>query len=271
MKSHQLYLRRFSKFFLLLLVPILLAAGKIISSAVIDWGKVTAVKSHTGWSRNLYKGPTRFLDMLEIQALTLYPGKATHTYLIDHQNDELYFVKEGVAEVSVNNVSRRLNEGNIAVVSQGNRVTISNKSSSDMVYYSVRLKPKYVKPAGKSAKKEKTFFAGADTVKPEITTVGGIRHIYNRTTSSLHNLDVHSIILKTDFNGIELKTRSEEEIILIKKGFIFGSLTGKPFRVGQGSLLFLTNEEPFEVSNGTEGECEYYVVRWLAWSQESKK
>lgn len=271
MKSWSVNKNRFSRYLLLGIVPFMLAAGKIISSLAVDWDKTSVVKSHTGWTRSLLKTSTRTLDVLEIQALILYPGKATHTYLVDRQNDEIYFIKEGAAEVSINNVTKRLIEGDVAFASQENRVTIINKGYSDLVYYAVKLKPKYAKPTGKNAKKGKTFFAALDTIKSVYTTEGSRRDIYSRSSSTLNNLDIHTITLKTDFNGREPETHNEEEMVLIRRGNVFGSLKEKQYKLGVGSIIFLTNEDPVEISNGGENECEYYVVRWLTWKQDSKK
>jgi (S)-ureidoglycine aminohydrolase len=271
MKSRSVNKKRINGYLLLVIVPLVLAAGKVISSSFVNWEKVSVVKSHTGWTRHLMKSQTRSLDMLEIEAMTLHPGKITHTYLVDRQNDELYFIKEGAAAVSINNITRNLGEGDIAFASQENRVTISNKGSTELVYYSIRLKPKYIKPSGKTSKKGRTFFATIDTIKYESTIEGTRYNIYNRTSSTFDNLDIHFITLKTDFNGREPDTHKAEEIVLIRKGFVFGSIKEKHYRLGQGSIIFLTDEDPVDISNGGESGCEYYVIRWLAWNPEAKK
>jgi len=259
------------KYFIILLIPVTLAAAKLTSSAFIDWDKTSAIKSHTGWTRNLLKGPTRSLDMLEIQALTLYPGKVTHSYLVDKQNDELFIVKEGAADIRINNEVKHLVEGDLAVAFQENRVVISNKGNSNLIYYSIRFKPKVVRPASKQAKKDKTLYAGIDTIKIIKTPDGVRRNISNKATSSLRNLDIHLATIKADFDGLEPDTYKEEEIVVMKKGTVFGSLGGKSYRFGQGSILFLTNEDQVKISNGGENDCEYYVIRWLAWTPEPKK
>jgi mannose-6-phosphate isomerase-like protein (cupin superfamily) len=209
--------------------------------------------------------------MLEIQAFTLYPGKVTHTYLVDKQNDELFIVKEGTAEISINNETKHLVEGDLAVAFQENRVTISNKGLVDLVFYSIKFKPRTVKPVAKSSKKDKTLYAGLDTIKTIKTPDGVRRNISNKATSSLRNLDIYLATIKTDFNALEPETHTEEEIVLIRKGAVFGNLKGKPFKLGEGSLLFLSNEDPIEISNGGDSQCEYYVIRWQTWNPEQKK
>jgi mannose-6-phosphate isomerase-like protein (cupin superfamily) len=263
--------KRSLSYLLILLIPVIIAATRLSSSAFIDWEKVSTVKSHTGWTRTLLKGTTRSLDMLEVQAFTLYPGKATHSYLVDKQNDELFIIKEGAADISINNEVKHLVEGDLAVAFQENRVVINNKGTNNLIYYSIRFKPKSVKPASKPAKKDKTIYAGLDTIKIIKTPDGVRRNISNKATSSLRNLDIHLAALKADFNGLEPETHREEEIVLMKSGIIFGSMGGKSYRLGKGSILFLTNEDQFKISNGGESDCEYYVIRWLAWTPDAKK
>jgi len=261
----------YTRFLLLLIFPVIIAAGKFLSSAFFDWEKVTAQKTHTGWTRSFLKGQTRDLEILEIEAFTLYPGKITHSYLIDSHDENLYIVKEGTAEIIMNNVTRELPEGGVLVASQGNRVVIRNRSSSSLVYYSIRLKPKFFKPIPKPQKKASGFYLLTDTVKEQITMEGSLRTLLNRPTSLLKNLDIHAVTLKSDFNRIEQQTGSQDEFIIIRNGIVFGTLKGKSFKLGKGSVIFLTSDNPIEISNGSEDACEYFVVRWSTWSQAQKK
>jgi (S)-ureidoglycine aminohydrolase len=268
MKAHR---KKILRYLIILIIPVTLAAGKLTSSAFMEWDKAPAEKTRTGWTRTFLKGPTRSLDMLEVQVFTLYPGKATHTFLIDRQNDEVFIIKEGSAEITINNEMKHLAEGDLAVAFQENRVVIKNWGNSNLTYYSVRFKPKTVKAGIKPAKKEKTLYVVVDTLKTVKTPDGVRRNISNKETSSLRNLDIHLATLKADFNGLEPETHTEEEIILMKKGIIFGTLGGKDYRLGEGSVMFLTNEDQLIISNGAEADCEYYVLRWLAWTPETKK
>ncbi len=271
MRNWYLTRKRILKYSIILLLPLTIAAAKLYTSAFIDWDKTEAIKSHTGWTRNLLKGPTRSLDMLEIQAFTLYPGKVTHTYLVDRQNDELFIVKEGAADISINNDVKHLIEGDLAVAFQDNRVIIRNNGKTNLIYYSIRFKPKAIKPVSKQTRKSRTIFGGIDTLKTIRTPDGVRRNISNKATPSLRNLDIHLATIKADFDGLEPETHSEEEIVLMKNGTVFGSLGGKSYRVGQGSILFITNEDQVKISNGGETDCEFYVIRWLTWTPEAKK
>ena len=262
---------KYRVFILLVLSLLVMGAGKVIVSQFVDWEKTKAVKTHTGWTRNIFKSQTQTLDMIDVDAFTLYPGKVTHQYLVDRQNDEVYLVKEGSAEMSVNNGITHLNEGGMAVVSQGNRVVISNKGSGNLIYYIVRLKPRYVKPASKNTKRVKTFFSFSDTVKPGNISAGNIFPVFSRSTSSLKNLDLHTIKLKSDFNNMETFSGNEEELVLVRNGIIFGTLNNNQYRLGKGSMLFLTGRESVEIENGSNTDCEYYVIKWQTWTQETKK
>ncbi|HVN57681.1 MAG TPA: hypothetical protein VMT63_05245 [Bacteroidales bacterium] len=248
-----------------------IAAVKVIPSSFVDWEKTKAEKTRTGWTRSIFKSPTSSLDLAEVVAYTLYPGKATHQFLVDRQNEEVYLVKEGSAVISVDNNITHLTEGGLAIVSQGNRVVISNKGTDNLVYYSIRLKPRYVKPSGKNSKRVRTYFSYSDTVRPGNISAGNIFPVFSRSTLSLKNLDLHTIRLKSDFNNIETLLGTEEELVLVRRGIIFGNLRGRQFRLGKGSMLFLTGKETAEIENGSETDCEYYVIKWLAWSPEPKK
>ena len=256
---------------IMMLSLLAVGAGKIIQSTFVDWEKTSVVKTHTGWTRNLFRSQTSCLEAIEAEEYTLYPGKETHQSLIDRGNDVVYIIKEGTASITLNNVTTHLTEGGVAVASQGNRIEISNKTKSSLVYYSVRIKPKYVRPSPKTQKKERTFFSYTDTIRPETISAGNIFQIFDRNTSSLKNLDVHTIRIKSDFNNRETTDGREEEIVIVRKGIVFGTLRNRDFRLGTGSLIFLTSGEKLDIGNGAESGSRYYVIKWLAWSPEPKK
>jgi hypothetical protein len=90
-------MKRSAVILLSLVAVIFIFAGKIITSGIYDWDSLRVEKTHNGYERDILKGPTQTLESFEIKALTLHPGKESHTYLVDKGCDELLIIKEGSA------------------------------------------------------------------------------------------------------------------------------------------------------------------------------
>lgn len=250
----------------LLIFFVIVAAGKPILSAICDWSRLKSVRTHTGSVRNMLKGPTNTLGMLNIKAITMYPGKATHQYLISKGDDELLIVREGTADVSINSVSEKLGEGSITLASQGDRVQIRNTAQSKLGYYLLTFKPKSV-PSGKQAiKRTQPFFSSWDTVTFKPLDIGGRRYIIDCSTASLKQLEIHATTLKEGISSHSAHNHPDEEIILVKTGTVEASINDKTSTCGPGSVIFITNNDNHGVRNAGTGDCVYYAIRWIPYS-----
>lgn len=247
--------------FVILLVCV--SAGKQIASGVFDWSRLQSVRTHTGSVIDIIKGETRSLEMFDIKAVRLHSGKATHTYLVGKESDELYIVKEGFAEITINSVSKLLCAGSIAVASQGSRVQVKNIKSGNLVFYSVTFKPKPAKVHRESLKNVAPFFSSWDTVTFRPTDNGGRRNIIQQPTSTLRQLEIHVTSLKEGLPSHAAHTHPDEEIILVRTGTVDQTINGTHYRLGPGSLVFATNDDLHGISNAGAGQCEYYAIRWL--------
>jgi quercetin dioxygenase-like cupin family protein len=54
-----------------------------------------------------------------------------------------------------------------------------------------------------------------------------------------------------------------KKIILVRKGYVEETIKGEPYRLGPGSIIFLTNDDLHGIRNAGSGGCEYYAIRWL--------
>jgi uncharacterized cupin superfamily protein len=247
----------------LMVCALFVSASKFISSGVYYWDKVRSTKTRTGWTRPFLEGSTRSLQLLKINAYTLYSGKSTHQWLAEKGTDELIIVKEGSMELIVNDFKKTINEGSIAVLSQGDHVMIQNSASNNLVYFSILFKPAKAMQAEKSTKRTVTFLSQWDTVTYSPSKNGGRRNLINQTTSSLKNLEIHVTTLKEGLPSHNAHTHSDEEIILVRKGTVEESINGVNYTAGPGSFFFLSNDDNHGIKNAGTGECEYYAIRWI--------
>jgi len=203
--------------------------------------------------------------MFDIQAISLHSGKATHTYLVGKESDELIIIKEGSAQITVNSKSKLLSAGSIAVVSQGDRVEVKNILPGNLVYYSFIFKPRQPKTHREALKKVSPFISLWDTVTFKPSDNGGRRNIIQQPTSTLKQLEIHTTTLKEGLPSHAAHSHPDEEIILVRFGTVDQTISGTHYRLGPGSLFFATNDDLHGISNAGEGQCEYYAIRWLTY------
>jgi quercetin dioxygenase-like cupin family protein len=82
-------------------------------------------------------------------------------------------------------------------------------------------------------------------------------------TSSLKQLEIHVTTLEEGFPSHASHRHTDEEIILVRKGYVEETIKNEHYRLGPGSVIFLTNDDMHGISNAGTGTCEYYAIRWL--------
>lgn len=81
---------------------------------------------------------------------------------------------------------------------------------------------------------------------------------------------MHATTLKEGVASHAAHTHADEEIILVKSGTVEETINGTPYKLGPGSVIFLSNDDPHGIRNAGEGQCEYYAIRWLVHSAETR-
>jgi quercetin dioxygenase-like cupin family protein len=193
-----------------------------------------------------------------VKAVTLLPGVKGEKFQIAERTDELIIVKDGIIEFNINNEKHVLGEGSVVVISSDDKLLISNPEGINAVCYSISFKPERVKMPYKSP-----VVVDWEKVEFKPAANGGRRNIMQQPLSHLEELEIHVTTLKEGLQSHSPHVHPDEEIILIRKGFVEETINGKPYRAGPGSLIFLTNDDLHGIGNVGEGECEYYAIRWL--------
>jgi mannose-6-phosphate isomerase-like protein (cupin superfamily) len=77
---------------------------------------------------------------LELHETIQEPG-ALHEASEKHLHNELWFVKEGTCELTINGVTRRMNPGDVGLVTAGDYHYIRNAGNTQCTYFVVTLGP----------------------------------------------------------------------------------------------------------------------------------
>lgn len=238
-------------------------ADKLITSSVYDWEKIQTKKTSYGEIKEFLKSPTRSLEDFEISAITLVPGKSAPKFIVEIGSDELLIVKEGIADIRINNERKSLEEGSVAIASSGDELNVTNSQAANTVYYSIRFKPYITGSKEQNSSGLFPVFIDWKNVEFKPSANGGRRNIIQQKTSNLKELEIHVTTLKKGLPSHSAHVHPDEEIILVRHGYVDETIKGKPYRLGPGSIIFLTNDDLHGISNAGIGQCEYYAIRWL--------
>lgn len=252
---------------LVLVIFLSLAAKKVLVSNVYTWENARVKKSSSGEVRTYFASPTRYLDMFGVEAVTLYPGKKTPGYKVEKGGDEMIIIKEGVAEIHVNDVQKTLGEGSVVVASPGDEITVLNNQNSNLVYYSFIMKPHQPETANTAETSIAPLFVDWKQVKFKPSETGGRRDILKQATTSLRELEIHVTTLKEGVSSHAGHSHPDEEFVLVRYGNVEMDLDGNHYKGGPGALFFLASEGTHSLVNTGNSACEYFAIRWFTKEQ----
>jgi mannose-6-phosphate isomerase-like protein (cupin superfamily) len=236
-----------------------IAGQQKMVSGIYDFEKIPSVKTSYGETQKFFSSPSRSLENFSVNLITMNPGKSTATESIKDGTDRLIIIREGTAEIRINNQKQLLGEGSVVVVSAGDSFTSRNTSDKNTSLYLIDFKPAKNTGSGKIL----PLFIDWKDVKFVPSANGGRRGIMQQPTSFMKELEIHVTTLKEGLPSHSAHVHADEEIILLRKGFAEETIRGKAFNTGAGSIIFLTNDDLHGISNAGKAECEYYAIRWL--------
>lgn len=111
--------------------------GKLPSS-VIDCDSLPPTATQTGSSVRIFNSPTLTFLTLESHITTLNAGQSTHADIVD-PGDELFVLKAGRLEATVNGVTCRLKEGAIFYCAPNDKRTFRNIGTNAASYQVIKV------------------------------------------------------------------------------------------------------------------------------------
>jgi len=118
----------------------LAADDGILPSATYSFDKLAVHKSATAETRPVLKGKLATGESLEVHETTLLPGDAPHPPH-HHEHSEMWLVREGTVELTIDGVSSRIGPGGLGFVRSNEEHGIKNVGSSQANYFVVAIGP----------------------------------------------------------------------------------------------------------------------------------
>jgi mannose-6-phosphate isomerase-like protein (cupin superfamily) len=113
---------------------------KSMPSAMYPFEKLPVHVSNGAEGRHVLKGKLATGESLEVHETTLAPGGAPHPPH-HHVHSEMWLIREGTVEITVNGTSYRLGPGSVGFVHSNDEHGIKNVGSTPASYFVVAIGP----------------------------------------------------------------------------------------------------------------------------------
>lgn len=101
-----------------------------------------------------------------------------------------------------------------------------------------------------------------NTMKSEETKVGAVRHVVQRPTATLDELEIHITTLNPGETPHPPHKHPAEELLIVKEGTVESLVNGQLQRVGAGSVIFQASEQMHSIRNVGTTPATYHVIQW---------
>jgi quercetin dioxygenase-like cupin family protein len=130
-----------------MLIPAIVPAEAIaeqdksaMPSAMFPLDKMVVRTPNNAQIRDVLKGKLATGESLEVHQTTLLPGGAPHPPH-RHQHSEMWLIREGTVEITVNGTNYRLGPGSVGFVESNDEHGIKNVGTTSATYFVVAVGP----------------------------------------------------------------------------------------------------------------------------------
>jgi len=111
-----------------------------LPSAMFPFDKLPLHLSNTAAIRAVLKGKLATGESVEVHETTLPPGGAPHPPH-HHPHSEMWLIRQGTVEITVNNTTTRLGPGSVGFVASNEEHVIKNVGLTPATYFVVAIGP----------------------------------------------------------------------------------------------------------------------------------
>lgn len=235
---------------------------KSVESKVYSYSNAIVEKTNSGEKRNLINGETTHLENFEIHVTTLNPGKAPHESQIHTDSEEIIFVKEGLLKVTVNEKSKILNPGSVALIMPGDIHGLENAGKSSASYYIIKYKSKQPISLERGKTAGGSMLLPWDSIKFTAHDKGGIRRFFDRKSAMSDRIEMHATTLNPAIKSHEPHTHAPAEIVVMMEGTTEMEIGDSIYAGKVGDVYFLGSNIPHAIRNTGSKSCMYLAFQW---------
>ena len=233
-----------------------------IKSGIIHWDSLVAKTENGRTRRQLLAGTSTHLNLFRVHATTLEPGATPNPPHPNKDADELIIIKEGKVKITIENKSKVIEPGGVAVVLANEVHGLENVGDVPATYYVVRYQAKTPTDIERGKQAGGSLLLRKDELPFKPHAKGGRRDYYNRATTQCSVFEMHTTALNAGLDSHQPHTHVTEEALLITKGTITMVIDCKIYQAKAGDLVVLTSNIPHALINTSGTQCEYFAFTW---------
>lgn len=246
----------------ILLSKNLIAQTDSLLPAVYSWNKLEVKQEDSRLRRQILQGHTTSLSKLEIHSSTIEAGRAPHPPHTHTDEEELAIIKEGYLKITINNNSKIMGPGSVAMMMPGDEHGFYNVGTSPATYYIFKFKAKKPVIADSIKGKVSSFWLDWEERDTTETGKGYRRNFFNQATSQLAQMEMHTTALNAGLDSHAPHQHIQEEIVLILRGKVEMILGNQTIPAGPGDIIFIPSNVSHALKNTGNEQCEYFAFQW---------
>lgn len=233
-----------------------------VESKVYSFSDTKPEPNKRGEKRQLMNGEDTFMENFEIHTTTLNPGAESHGKYTHTEFEEFLFVKEGRLKVTLNNKSKIVGPGSVALIIPGDEFDIENGGDQPTTYFVVKYKSKAPIDAAKGKTAGGSMLLDWDELKFQAHDRGGMRKFFDRKSAMSDRIEMHATTLNPAIKSHEPHTHAPSEIVIMMAGTTEMEIGDGIFPGKVGDVYFLGSNIPHAIRNTGTEPCMYLAFQW---------
>jgi quercetin dioxygenase-like cupin family protein len=245
-----------------------------LNSTFVEWSSLRFKVTPVGLYCGIFDQPTPTLEKLEIHVTTLNPGMASHMPH-HHPWEEIFLMKEGSVELSINGKKQTVGPGNLAFVASHDVHNVTNRGDKPATYYVINFVTDVVhtvrnQAAAEWAPPELLSSRVIDCDSIPLPANGGHREVIDSPTITFLRLESHISTLSPGKSTTPKNRDPGDELFIVKSGVLEATLNGVSCRMSAGSLYYVAPNDERTMKNIGTAPCSYQVIKVVSARSPSK-
>ncbi len=250
-------------FLLLLFISSMVKAQSLpLSSGVYNLDSIKGMIDSGGKKKFKLEGSTTDLENLSVHVSTLAPGKTNHQPRALNDREELIIVKEGHLKININDSSKTVGPGGIALIEAGDTQSFQNNTVFPVIYYVFGFKSTIPVNIRRGKESGGSFVKDWNELAVNKTAKGESRPVFDRPSSMFTRFEVHVTTLNPSQESHPPHSHRAEEIMFLVKGNITMNIVQEKVKARPGSVILMRPEILHNLTNSADGICTYYAIKW---------
>jgi len=253
---------------ILLAVSIIIASSSkaqtdTLPSGVYNLDSIQAKSIAGSQAKPRLQGSTTDIATLSYHHSVLALGKTNHPLRAIADREELIIIKDGQLKIHINDSSKTLGPGSIALIVAGDKQSFENTSDKPVTYFVVGFRAKATVDINRGKASGGSLLRDWNEMTVKKTNKGESRPVFDRPSSMFPRFEVHVTALDAGEESHAPHTHRAEEIMLLMKGRVTMNIASVHYKAVAGDLILVRPDVPHNLKNTGNEQCWYYAIKWF--------